>query len=170
GGAAGELRRDPARRARPRGRLDGPHPPPRPQALTVPRYRVGGMEFAPLAEHIVDAVLEANPVTAHYAGDHRFDHRLPDLSTDAVAADVAMLRDAAHALSQVDTDLLDEAERVDHEILSSIVDKGIFDRADVREHEWNPLKHNPGPLLQALMDRPFAPVEERLEALADRLA
>jgi uncharacterized protein (DUF885 family) len=128
------------------------------------------MEFAPLAEHIVDAVLEANPVTAHYVGDHRFDHRLPDLSTDGVAADVAMLRDAAHALSQVDIDALDEAERVDHEILSSIVDRVVFERTDVREHEWNPLRHNPGPLLQALVDRPFAPVEERLEALADRLA
>jgi uncharacterized protein (DUF885 family) len=128
------------------------------------------MEFVPLAEHIVDAVLEANPVTAHYAGDHRFDHRLPDLSTDAIAADVAMLRDAAHALSQVDIDALAPAERVDHEILSAIVDKGIFERSEVREHEWNPLRHNPGPLVQALVSRPFAPVEERLEALADRLA
>jgi uncharacterized protein (DUF885 family) len=127
------------------------------------------MEFAPLAEHIVDAVLEADPLAAHRAGDHRFDHRLPDLSTDAVAADVAMLRDAAHALSQVDIDGLDLAERVDHEILSSIVDKGVFNRTDLREHEWNPLKHNPGPLLQALVDRPFAPLEERLEALAARL-
>jgi uncharacterized protein (DUF885 family) len=127
------------------------------------------MEFAPLAEHIVDAVLEADPVTAHHAGDHRFDHRLPDLSTDAVAADVAMLRDAAHALSQVDIDALDPADRVDHEILSSIVDGGIFNRADLREHEWNPLRHNPGPLLQGLMARPFAPLEERLEAVADRL-
>jgi uncharacterized protein (DUF885 family) len=128
------------------------------------------MEFVPLAEHIVDAVLEASPITAHYAGDHRFDHRLPDLSTDAVAADVAMLRDAAHALSQVDIDALEPAERVDHEILSSIVDRGVFERSEVREHEWNPLRHNPGPLLQALVARSFAPLEERLEALADRLA
>src|SRR3954468_10262629 len=128
------------------------------------------MEVVPLAEHIVDAVLGAHPVPAHYAGDHRFDHRLPDLSTDGIAADVAMLRDAAHALSQVDTDALDPTERVDHEILSSIVDRDVFERSEVREHEWNPLRHNPGPLLQALVARSFAPLEERLEALADRLA
>jgi uncharacterized protein (DUF885 family) len=127
------------------------------------------MEFAPLAEKIVDAILEADPVAASYAGDHRFDHRLPDLSTEGVAADVSMLRDAAHALSQVDADVLDPADRVDHEILSSIVDREIFERADLREHEWNPLVHNPGALLHALMSRPFAPVEERLEALALRL-
>ncbi|MEV6965629.1 DUF885 domain-containing protein [Hamadaea sp. NPDC051192] len=128
------------------------------------------MEFAPLAEKIVDAVLESDPVAATYAGDHRFDHRLPDLSTEGVAADVAMLREAAHALSQVDVDELDPAEQVDHEILSSIVDRQVFERSDVREHEWNPLVHNPGELLHALMSRPFAPVEERLEALALRLA
>jgi len=127
------------------------------------------MEFVPLAEKIVDAILEADPVAATYAGDHRFDHRLPDLSTEGVAADVSMLRDAAHALSQVDADTLDLADRVDHEILSSIVDREIFERADLREHEWNPLVHNPGALLHALMSRPFAPVEERLESLALRL-
>lgn len=128
------------------------------------------MEFAPLAEKIVDAVLEADPVAASYAGDHRFDHRLPDLSTDGVAADVAMLREAAHALSQVDGDQLDPADRVDLEILTGIVDRQIFERTDVREHEWNPLVHNPGALLHALMARPFAPLEERLESLAMRLA
>jgi uncharacterized protein (DUF885 family) len=127
------------------------------------------MEFAPLAEHIVDAVLESDPVVAGDAGDHRFDHRLPDLSTDGVAADVAMLREAAHALSQVDVDDLEPADRIDHEILSSIVDRGIFERTEVREHEWNPLRHNPGALLHALMSRPFAPVEERLGSLAMRL-
>src|SRR6266540_3675530 len=111
------------------------------------------MEFVPLAEKIVDAILEADPVAATYAGDHRFDHRLPDLSTEGVAADVSMLRDAAHALSQVDADTLDLADRVDHEILSSIVDREIFERADLREHEWNPLVHNPGALLHALMSR-----------------
>ncbi|WP_027341692.1 DUF885 domain-containing protein [Hamadaea tsunoensis] len=128
------------------------------------------MEFAPLAEHIVDAVLEADPLAALYAGDHRFDDRLPDLSPEGVGADVTMLREAAHALSQVDPDGLDPAERVDHEILTSIVDRGIFERTEVRGHEWNPLRHNPGALLHALIARPFAPVDERLTALAGRLA
>ena len=41
---------------------------------------------------------------------------------------------------------------------------------EVREHEWNPLAHNPGALLHALLARPFAPADERLEALAGRLA
>jgi uncharacterized protein (DUF885 family) len=128
------------------------------------------MSFVPLAERIVDAILAADPVIALYAGDHRFDDRLPDRSPDGVAGQAAMLRDAANALSQVDDSDLDEQERVDHEVLSSLVDRALFELTEVREHEWNPLEHNPGPLLYGLIARPFAPPAERLESLAGRLA
>src|SRR2546423_1728632 len=127
-------------------------------------------EFAPLAERIVDALLEAYPGTATFAGDHRYDDRLPDYSPDSVAGDVAMLRDASVALSQVDEDTLDAQEGVDHAILSARVDRELFEYTEVREHEWHPLEHNPGPLLYALIARPFAPVAQRLESLAGRLA
>ncbi|WP_213452837.1 DUF885 domain-containing protein [Rhizomonospora bruguierae] len=127
-------------------------------------------EFAPLAERIVDALLESDPSVALYAGDHRFDDLLPDLSRDAVAADTAMLRDAADALAQIDDTGLDPQERVDHAVLSAWVDRRLFENTEIREHEWNPLEHNPGPLLYALIARPFAPVDQRLSSLAGRLA
>jgi uncharacterized protein (DUF885 family) len=124
----------------------------------------------PLAERIVDAILAADPVVAMYAGDHRFDDRLPDRSPDGVIAQVGMLRDAANALAQVDSAVLDVEEQVDHEVLTALVERGLFELTEVREHEWNPLEHNPGPLLYALIARPFAPLEQRLESLAGRLA
>jgi len=126
--------------------------------------------FAPLAERIIDELLATDPGLASSAGDHRFDGRLPDLSTDGVASRVAMLRDASCALSGVDTDDLDEAERVDHEQLLSLVERTLFTLTEVRDHEWNPLAHNPGALLHALVARPFAPAAERLESVAARLA
>jgi hypothetical protein len=127
-------------------------------------------EFVPLAESIVDAILETDPALASYAGDHRFDDRLPDLSPGAVADRVTMLRDAADALSGTDPDDFDDQEKVDHAILSAVVERGMFELGDVREHEWNPLVHNPGPLLHTLLARPFAPAEERLTSLGGRLA
>ena len=127
-------------------------------------------EFVPLAERIVDAILESDPGLASYAGDHRFDDRMPDLSPGGVAAKVSMLRDAADALSGVDPDTFDQEDQVDHAILAAVVERGLFELTDVREHEWNPLEHNPGPLLHALLSRPFAPAEERLASLGGRLA
>ena len=126
-------------------------------------------EFVPLAERIVDALLESDPGLAATAGDHRFDERLPDLSPGSVAGRVAMLRDAADALSGVEPDDVGAEDQVDHAILSALVERELFELTDVREHEWNPLAHNPGPLLHVLMSRPFAPVEERLASLCGRL-
>ncbi|HEX2358117.1 MAG TPA: DUF885 domain-containing protein [Micromonosporaceae bacterium] len=127
-------------------------------------------QFVPLAERIVDAILAADPARASLAGDHRFDDRLPDLSAGAVADQRAMLREAVDALTAVDAETLDPAERVDHELLTAVAERALFELAEVREHEWNPLAHNPGPLLHALISRPFAPPAERLAGLAARLA
>jgi hypothetical protein len=129
----------------------------------------GMPEFVPLAERIVDALLESDPGLASAAGDHRFDALLPDLSPEAVADRVAMLRDATDALSGVEPDDFGQQDQVDHAILSAVVERDLFELTDVREHEWNPLVHNPGPLLHMLMARPFAPVDQRLTSLAARL-
>ncbi|MEU4159302.1 DUF885 domain-containing protein [Actinoplanes sp. NPDC026670] len=126
-------------------------------------------EFVPLAERIVDALLESDPATASYAGDHRFDDRLPDHSAAGVSARVAMLRDAGDALSGVDPDGLDPEDQVDHAILTARVERELFELTEIREHEWNPLEHNPGPLLHGLIARPFAPLDERLTSLSGRL-
>jgi uncharacterized protein (DUF885 family) len=127
-------------------------------------------EYVELAERVVDELLAADPHLAADAGDHRHDHRLPDLSPDGVVAQVQMLRDAAAELSGVDTDGLSLADRIDHELLLSLVERKLFLLTEVREHEWNPLVHNPGSLLFGLLARPYAPAEQRLEALGARLA
>jgi Bacterial protein of unknown function (DUF885) len=127
-------------------------------------------DFVPLAERIVDAILETDPGLASYAGDHRFDDRLPDLSPSAVADRVTMLRDAADALAGAEPDESETSAHVDHAILTALVERGLFELTDIREHEWNPLEHNPGPLLHALLSRPFAPAAERLTSLGGRLA
>jgi uncharacterized protein (DUF885 family) len=127
-------------------------------------------KFVPLAERIIDELLAADPTLASSAGDHRHDHRLSDFSADVVAARVATLHDASSALSGVDTDGLDVTGRVDHEQLLTLVERNLFQLTEVREHEWNPLAHNPGTLLHALIARPFAPPAQRLEAIAARLA
>jgi uncharacterized protein (DUF885 family) len=127
-------------------------------------------QFLTSAERIVDAMLAESPALAQMAGDHRYDDQLPDWSPDAVAAQVQMLREAADALSQVDTDALAPTDAVDCTVLLARVERSLFELTEVREHEWNPLVHNPGALLYHLVARPFAPVEERLAALGGRLA
>ncbi len=125
--------------------------------------------FGVVGERIVEALLASRPGVATSVGDHRFDDRLPDFSADALGSDRAMLVDAASALCEIDPDSLEIEERVDHALLATLVDRHLFELTEIRAHEWDPLVHNPGPLLHALVARPYAPVEERLTALAGRL-
>ncbi|MFD0556496.1 uncharacterized protein (DUF885 family) [Stackebrandtia endophytica] len=126
--------------------------------------------FVSRAERVVDALLESDPEMALWAGDHRFDGRLPDYSTEAVAARVSMLREASHALAEVDPDDLDLADGVDLEIVAGQVSAQLFHLTELREHEWNPLQYNPGRLLNALLTRPTDTAEVRLTALIERLS
>jgi uncharacterized protein (DUF885 family) len=127
-------------------------------------------QYLSSAERIVDALLAESPGLAQTAGDHRYDDRLPDWSADAVAGHVAILRDASDALAQVDTDKLPPSDAVDCMVLLARVERIMFELTEVREHEWNPLVHNPGGLIYNLIERPFAPVPERLVAIAGRLS
>src|SRR4051794_5393409 len=127
-------------------------------------------EFPALATRVIDEMLAADPDLARSAGDHRVDGELPDWRPDAVAARLSVARDAADALSSLDVDALTVAEQVDHAQLTNLVDRTIYELTEVRTHEWDPLVHNPGILLHALIARPYAPVEERLASVAARLA
>jgi len=126
-------------------------------------------DFVPLAERVIDEILASDPAFASYVGDHRHDHQLADLSSTGVASTVAMLRDAADRLAEIDDAELTEPDRVDLTILQSVVDRRRFELVDIRSHEWNPLVYNPGAALYGLLSRDFAPADERLTALAGRL-
>jgi uncharacterized protein (DUF885 family) len=125
--------------------------------------------FHPVAEQIVDDLLAADPELALWSGEHRYDDRLPDFSDSAVRAEVARLRESADVLHEVDVDTLDAEDAVDYQMLASAVDARLFALTETREHEWSPLKHNPGALLYGLLMREFAPPEQRLESVLARL-
>ncbi len=126
-------------------------------------------DFHPVAEQIVDDLFAADPALAEWAGEHRYNGRLPDYSDDAVRAEVARLRESADVLHEVDADTLDPEDAVDLQLLSSAVDARLFALTEVREHEWNPLKHNPGSLFHSLLTREIAPAPERLDSVLARL-
>ena len=101
-------------------------------------------DFVSLAERIIDELLAADPALASAAGDHRQDDRLPDLSAEAwrPASRCCATRRARCPVWTPTT--WTPAEQVDHEQLLSLVERALFELTEIREHEWNPLVHNPG--------------------------
>ncbi len=123
--------------------------------------------FPDVAADVLDRALAADPVSATYLGDHRFDGQLADPSPAAASARAAELRAQLARLDEATTDGI--AEQVDAEVLRTALRAELFDLDELREPEWNPMLHNPGNALHALLSRDFAPLPERLTSLVSRL-
>jgi len=127
-------------------------------------------DFVTVAEAAVDDVLRLRPDIATWAGDHRFDGQMPDLSADGVAELARVVRHHEQALDAVDTHLLDVQERVDAAILANALEGIRFEAEVSRDHEWNLLAHEAANPLYLLMSRDTIPLEQRVHGIAGRLA
>ena len=58
---------------------------------------------------------------------------------------------------------------MDAAILRTALRAELFELDQIRSAEWDPMHHNPGNGLYALVSRDFAPLEERLRHLTQRL-
>ncbi|HTX28363.1 MAG TPA: DUF885 domain-containing protein [Streptosporangiaceae bacterium] len=130
----------------------------------------GDRQFTALASEYLDDRAERHPVLATGLGDHRFDDRLTDPSAAALADERRALDRWATRLDAIDAGALSAEHQVDAAIMADSVARRVFEIDDLREHTWNPLLANPGKAIYLLLARDFAPLPDRLAAVAGRLA
>ncbi len=126
-------------------------------------------EFTRLAQEYLDDRAERHPSAATDLGDHRFDDRLGDPSEQARADERRALDGWAARLEATDDSALSAEHRVDAAMMAGSVARRVFELDELREHTWNPLQANPGKAIYQLLARDFAPLPERLAAVAGRL-
>ncbi len=126
-------------------------------------------EFEALAGQYVESLLERYPEFATSLGDHRYDARLNDYTADAVAAGIAWNQAYLKRTDGIDPARLSPGHAVDFEILRNHLRFSIWSDEVLGEHEWNPLRYGVGNALYSLLAREFAPIEERLANLRERL-
>ena len=123
--------------------------------------------FSEVAAAVLASALAHDPVNATFLGEHRHDGMLPDPSP--AAADVRRA-ELHHQLAAVDAaDVSSADDRVDAAILRTALRAELFELDQIRSAEWDPMHHNPGNGLHALVSRDFAPLDERLRHLTQRL-
>jgi uncharacterized protein (DUF885 family) len=127
-------------------------------------------EFTTLAKEYLDDRAERHPTTATDLGDHRYDARLADPSEQARADERRALDGWAARLEAIDAGALSAEHQVDAAMMAGSVARRVFELDELREHTWNPLQANPGKAIYQLLARDFAPLPERLTAVAGRLA
>ena len=125
--------------------------------------------FAAPARSILDGLFERHPDLATTLGDHRFDDRLPDLSSAAAEEEVRWVDGCLAKLDALDDASLRVDGRVDAQILRNRLEANKFALTESRDHEWDPLVANPGTAIYSLLLREFAPLADRLRSAAGRL-
>lgn len=125
-------------------------------------------DFRALAETCIDWMLGADPVSATWLGDHRFDDRLPDWSDPRGL--VARIDGYLTELDGIDDLELDVDDLVDLEILRAQLTSARFGQAELRSLEWNPMEWNPGTGIYLLVSRETGDVEATRERVRGRLS
>jgi uncharacterized protein (DUF885 family) len=131
---------------------------------------VSDEEFVRVGNAFLDDHLGRHPDVATELGDHRFDAQLADLSDPALASERRSLDDFAARLDALDVAALSAEHRVDAAILRNSIERRIFELDELRDHSWDPLEANPGRAIYLVLAREFAPLPDRLDSVAGRLA
>jgi uncharacterized protein (DUF885 family) len=128
--------------------------------------------FTSLSEEFVEESLRRWPVEATAAGIHDYDHQLPDDSPDGFRDRAAWLRDLEQRLAaSVTWEELPAEQRVDFAVLRSRLSVMRAGIEELRAQERDPVRPLETALggIALLVVRPFAPLDDRKEAVLARL-
>jgi uncharacterized protein (DUF885 family) len=128
-------------------------------------------EFQKIAHDYIELELETNPEEATELGDHRFDGRLTDYSSEARVKELATQKEFREKLNALNGSQVTGANKVDFRILKENIDYKIFQAEELKEPDWNPLVYNQSLAnsLYVLVARDFASPEKRIPNLRQRM-
>ncbi len=125
-----------------------------------------------MSEEFVELACRLDPVGATLMGIHDYDDRLPDDSPDGFAERERWLADLdARLAARIDDAELSGPQRVDATLLRSRVASLRFQYEHLHVLTRNPVRFSETAMqgVFLLMERPFAPLDERKEVLLARL-
>lgn len=127
--------------------------------------------FEALGRRWLDRSMRFSPVSATTIGDHRYDHRVDDVSANGRNASLRFTRETLAALGRIDRAQLSRANQVDYALLDNALRADIWRIETLQSWAWNPLGYQSlaGGALYGLMAREFAPLPERLRSAIARM-
>jgi uncharacterized protein (DUF885 family) len=127
--------------------------------------------FADFGRDFLDWHFETHPVQATSLGVHEHDSRLPDMSRSGFDQRIEALGAWLERLARIDRERLDGDAHLDYRILEYAIRAELLELSEIRSWERNPLLYNRTVAngVASLIDREFAPLEQRLPDLIARL-
>jgi len=127
--------------------------------------------FDALCARYIDEFPSLSPVSATLLGDHRFDSRLDQVSTEGRVEKARFVGRYLEELGRIDRGKLSRENQVDHAVLSHHLRADLWYLETLKEWAWNPLAYTAlcGSAIYGLMAREFAPLPIRLASVTERL-
>ena len=124
-------------------------------------------EFDEAAETFYHAYFDFRPDWAAGMGFHEYDGKLPDNSPEGVAAELARLREAAKTFEAFDKHALPMQQRIERDILLSIIRDELFYFEVQRLHFTSPMYPLGAYGLINYISRDYKPINERAQSLIE---
>jgi uncharacterized protein (DUF885 family) len=121
-------------------------------------------------DYVEHAVFALNPTTATQAGVHSYDMQLENLSSGAIAKQVALLKSFEARTLAIDAAGLSALEAADREILLSAIRSSLLSLQVIRSWEKDPDIYSSGAAnsIYVIMSRKYASSDERLRSVVAR--
>jgi uncharacterized protein (DUF885 family) len=142
-------------------------PPSRPPEPVAP---AGDSEFNAVAHEYLEDYYRRQPTQATYLGIHKYDERLEDYSSSAVADEIASARRFRDRVAAIDPKTLSAVNQLDREQLRHALDSRLLTLEVVRPWAKDPDSYSSGLTHTAyiMIKRNFAPADQRLRQLIAR--
>lgn len=127
--------------------------------------------FKRLAESYLDESPSLSPSGATTLGDHRFDHKLDEVSVAARQYQRDFCQRYLAELKRIDRHQLSRDQQVDYQLVEHSLKSDLWAIDTLQEWAWNPIAYTQltGGAIYGLMAREFAPAEQRLTSVTARL-
>jgi len=135
-----------------------------------PPQPLADVTFDALVDRYFEGLFHFLPARATYAGFHQFDAELPAYTRMEIEAEAARTRRALEELTAIPSDSLSKDRRFDARLLEGSMRGRLLDLEQIRMWEKDPNFYNSliGESLYVLVQRNFAPLEERVKSLVAR--
>ena len=126
--------------------------------------------FQKSVDEYFDGFFRFDPASATSAGIHKYDGMLPAYSQTDIQSEIARNQMALRRLARIPSDELSENNLLDATVLESLINGRLLDLANIRMWAKDPGFYNTqvGTALFSLIERDFAPLDDRLESLIAR--
>jgi len=129
-------------------------------------------KFEEIKKEMFTEFFNRNPHYASYLGLHDpYDHLLPKGNTELILENLKMLEKYFQLVKKtIDYKSLNQANKIDWQVLENAIEMGKFEFYEQRMHELNPDAFDLiGGTFFMMISRNYAPLEKRIEAMISRI-